>query len=663
LNVAASDGFIEGFLDDYFAECDEHLAAATRALLLLETTIGAPSAERAAIDELFRIFHSLKGISAMVELRPAEQLAHEVEHYLRAIRDREAALTPAGIEVLLQATQRLEDVIAARRFGRPMPSIVDAAARVAAMAATQATPEPLARGVDDAAATRDPAEGAATWICTFTPTRELLAQGIGVDAMRRRLTEIGAIVEAAPQVRSDGTIAFEFTLRTAGDVDAAAALRASPMVVSRADRAAAPAVLPAAPRPEGAEEVPPAAVSPSHVVRVDLTRLDELMRTVGDLVISRARLSDALDRVEKHVPPAEWRAAQENAGAIDRQVRMLREGIMRVRLVPIGEIFRRMPLVVRDLARDTGKKVLLDLKGQSTEIDKFLIERMMDPVLHLVRNAVSHGLETPDERVRLGKRPEGTITLAAATAGEMVTIEVADDGRGVDAAAVAARARADGRRVADDVLDRAELLELLCAPGLSTRDATDRASGRGVGMTVVKDTVEQLSGTMALETDPGRGTRFTIQLPLTLAIADALIGRVGREQFAVPQAAVREVVEVSSADVRVIEGHEIVPYRGASLPIIRLARAFGIDGAPGDRFHMFVVGGGSLAAVGLGVDRIVGQREIVVRAIADPLVRVDGVAGATDLGDGRAVLILDPVALVRAQRTAGAGARRKVIGG
>jgi two-component system chemotaxis sensor kinase CheA len=662
LTVTASDGFIEGFLDDYFAECDEHLAAATRALLLLETTIGAPAAERAAIDELFRIFHSLKGISAMVELRPAEQLAHEVEHYLRAIRDREATLTPAGIEVLLQATQRLEDVIAARRFGRPMPSIVDAAARVAAMAAVQAPAEPPTPGVHDAAA-RAQAEGAATWICTFTPARELLAQGIGVDAMRRRLTEIGAIVEAAPQVRADGTIAFEFTLRTAPDVDAAAALRASPMVVARAERAAAPAVLPAAPRPERAEEAPSAAVSPLHVVRVDLTRLDELMRTVGDLVISRARLSDALDRVEKHVPPAEWRAAQENAAAIDRQVRMLREGIMRVRLVPIGEIFRRMPLVVRDLARDTGKKVLLDLKGQSTEIDKFLIERMMDPVLHLVRNAVSHGLETPDERVRVGKRPEGTITLAAAAAGEMVTIEVADDGRGVDAAAVAARARAEGRRVADDALDAVELLALLCAPGLSTKDATDRASGRGVGMTVVKDTVEQLSGTMALETEPGRGTRFIIQLPLTLAIADALIGRVGREQFAVPQAAVREVVEVAAADVRVIEGHEIVPYRGASLPIIRLARAFGIDSAPGDRFHMFVVGGGSLAAVGLGVDRIVGQREIVVRAIADPLVRVDGVAGATDLGDGRAVLILDPVALVRAQRTAGAGARRKVIGG
>jgi two-component system chemotaxis sensor kinase CheA len=308
-----------------------------------------------------------------------------------------------------------------------------------------------------------------------------------------------------------------------------------------------------------------------------------------------------------------------------------------------------MPFVVRDLARETGKKITLLLQGQATEIDKYLIERMMDPVLHLVRNAVSHGIEPPDERIARGKRPEGTITLTAAAAGELVTIDIEDDGRGVDAAAVAARARDAGLSVPAGALDSAALLALLCAPGLSTKDDPDRASGRGVGMAVVKETVERLSGTIALESVSGVGTKFTIQLPLTLAIADALIGRVGLEAFAVPQSAVREVIEVAAGDVRQMEENEIVLYREAALPIVRLSRLFGIDAESPARFHVFVIGSGT-AAMGLAVDRIVGHREIVVRAVSDPLVRVDGIAGATDLGDGRVVLILDPMSIARLTR-------------
>ena len=282
----------------------------------------------------------------------------------------------------------------------------------------------------------------------------------------------------------------------------------------------------------------------------------------------------------------------------------------------------------------------------------------MDPVLHLVRNAVSHGIETPDVRISSGKRPEGTITLAASTSGEIVTLEIADDGRGVDAAAVVARARTAGLPVLSGTPDAPALLALLCAPGFTTRDEADRASGRGVGMSVVKSTIEQLSGTISLTTEPGAGTRFTIELPLTLAITDAVIGRVGDEMFAVPQAAVREVIEVPAAEVRLVEENELIPYRGGALPIVRLARLFGIANSAAGRFHVFVVGRGN-AAVGLVVDRILGQREIVVRAITDPLVRVDGISGATDLGDGRVVLILDPAAL-----SAFARARRaRTIGG
>src|SRR6185295_5522288 len=173
-------------------------------------------------------------------------------------------------------------------------------------------------------------------------------------------------------------------------------------------------------------------LSSGHYVRVDLARLDDLMRMIGDLVILRARLGDAIARVEKHLPSAEWRAIQENTSALERQLRDLRAGVMRVRLVPVGEIFRRVPFVVRDLARETGKRVSVDISGQATEIDKFLVERMLDPILHVVRNAVSHGLESVDERIAAGKPPDGTITLSAGASGEIVTIQIADDGRGID---------------------------------------------------------------------------------------------------------------------------------------------------------------------------------------------------------------------------------------
>jgi two-component system, chemotaxis family, sensor kinase CheA len=630
----STDGFFEGFLNDYFAESEEHLTAAADALLALDRTAHDPAAQRAAIDDLFRYFHTLKAISAMVELRPAEQLAHHLENYLRAIRDGQVALSTAGSDVLIDGTRRLEHIINAHRTHHEQPPIGDLLSRIDNLvgAASVETPAPKA------AAT--PMQ--LRWVCSFVPTRELLASGVGVDAIRKRLGELGTIVEASPEVLADGTIRFEFTVLTRGDFDLAAELYGLPITVERRG-------VTETDTPSLASAVSDASsAGPAHLVRVDLARLDRLMQNVGDLVITRARLTDSLNTVERRVSAVHWRPVQENLVALDRQLRTLREGIMRIRLVPVGEIFRRMPFVVRDLANEAGKKVLVDLHGQTTEIDKYLIERMLDPVVHLVRNAVSHGIEPPGVRVAKGKKPEGTITLSASTVGDIVAIEIGDDGQGVDMEAVAARAREAGLPVPAAV-DSAALLDLLCSPGFSTKVETDRASGRGVGMAVVKNTIEQLSGTLVLETTPGEGTRFIIQLPVTLAITDALIGRVGGESFAVPQGSVREVIDIAAADIRQMEGNEIVAYRDGALPIVRLSRLFGIDSGARANFHVFVVGAGS-SSLGLVVDRIVGQREIVVRTVADPLVRVEGISGATDLGDGRVVLILDPAMLARATR-------------
>jgi two-component system chemotaxis sensor kinase CheA len=662
------DGPFDGFLNDYFAECDEHIVNARAALLALESVVGDAAAERTAIDDLFRYFHSLKGISAMVELRPAEMLAHHLEHYLRAIRQREIAVTVAGIDVVMEGIQRLETVINAHRVHAPQVEIDDVIARVSAITATAETPRDAGSLVPQPAEREEEAR-LELWNCTFVPSGDLMARGIGVDAVRTRLLRIGKITDAIPRVGADGTVAFHFTVevtRTTPESEEIAAqiaeLRADGVAIDRSEAAASDRS-----DVQDGDSTPPGAsgsgdtsatggggASPSHVVRVDLTRLDELMQNVGDLVVSRARLVDTLARIEPHVPPSEYRAVQENSVAIDRQLRRLRNGLMRVRLVPVGEIFRRMPFVVRDLARETGRRVNIELAGQSTEIDKYLIERMMDPVIHLVRNAVSHGIEPADQRIAKGKRPDGTITLNASTVGDTVMIEIADDGRGIDAGAVVARARAAGIS-APDTSDVQALLAVICTPGFSTTEAADRASGRGVGMSVVKQTVEALSGSLSVESTPDVGTRFIIGLPLTLAITQALIGRVGDESFAVPQSAVREVVDIAVSDIAALEEHEVVSHRGIALPIVRLARLFGIPERPRDRFHVFVIGTGT-AALGLAVDRVVGHREIVVRAIADPLVKVEGVSGATDLGDGRVVLILDPAMLTRVTRNNGVGA-------
>jgi two-component system chemotaxis sensor kinase CheA len=266
-----------------------------------------------------------------------------------------------------------------------------------------------------------------------------------------------------------------------------------------------------------------------------------------------------------------------------------------------------------------------------------------------VRNAVSHGLEPVDERIAAGKPPEGTLSLTASASGDIVTIEIADDGRGVDVERVVAQARKAGIPIPAHVDDEA-LFAIICAPGFSTRDESDRMSGRGFGMAVVRTTVQELGGTVRMVSTPGVGTRFIIELPLTLAITDALIARVGSQTFAVPQTAVREVIELDASAIRTLEGSEVAPYRGGALPVVRLSSVLGIDAPPPPRFHAFVVGTGT-AAVGLLVDRIIGQREIVVRSTVDPLIHVDGIAGATDLGDGRAVLILDAPAVMRGIRT------------
>lgn len=628
-NPESSGKFFDQFLDDYFAECDEHLISIRRSLVILEDAVDSGAVDRTLLDNLFRSFHTLKGISGMVGLSPAEQLAHELESYLRGLREGTMLLSQPGFETLVAGVSSLEGVINARRNDHEIPAIDAISSRVKA-ASESSINEVEKTTVSQTSEIATTNSIIKRWQLEFSPTAELAERGVNVNSVRSRLQELGELLQAKPVVKGAGEIAFEFVLATSADQVTLDDLKADGLTFE---------ALPdeAVQKPKESQSVP--TIAPASVVRVDLDRLDELMRIIGELVISRTRLEDQLKELKQVAPSAVWRSLQETTLSISRQLRDLRESVIRVRMVQIGEIFERMTFVVRDLARESGKKILVQLSGGETEIDKFLVERMTDPLMHLVRNAVSHGLETVAQREAQGKRSEGLLTLSATTAGERIIIKIADDGRGIDRKLVAAKAK--GMR---EEIDDATLLELISSPGFSTRDEADRESGRGVGMDVVKKALEELGGRMSLTTKLGEGTTFKIELPLTLAIAEALIVSVNGQRFAVPQSAVREVLEVESASTKVLENNEIMSYRGKVLPLLRLAHLFEMNTPRRESFHVLVIGEDA-NAVGLAVDRILGQREIVVRAIKDPLAQTNGIAGATELGDQRVVLILDVGAL------------------
>ena len=631
-------------LDDFYAECDELLTAMREALGLLASVEKGGAQETKLVENLFRGTHSIKGNSAIIGLRVAEELAHRMEDLLRAVSKHQVAITDEVIDGLLLGTQRLEKIVVAHRLKKKLPEIADLLARfqssLPATTATRIPPiesSPSAPSLPVGAPATDPvaaarSKGLIIYQASFAPSPELDQRGVNVSSVRQRLGGIGEILSATPHVRGKGSIVFEFMVGLK-EVPADLGFWSSDGIQFKP---AAPAVA-AAPVASGdaAEEI---SLTPSHIVRVDLARLDDLMRIVGEMVIHRSRLEERIQQL-----PGENSGLKEVNLAFNRSLREMREAVTRVRMVPIGELFARMPFVVRDLARDSGKKAKISLMGNQTEVDKFLVERLKEPLLHLVRNAFAHGIEPPAERVAAGKPAEALITLQAASAGDFVVITIRDDGRGVDAAAVTRRAKALAVEVpvqsgTDNVL------AILCSPGFSTREEADRASGRGVGMAVVANTIRELGGTLTLETTLGQGTAFTLKVPLSVSIADAITVGIGGQVCAVLQSAVDEIIQMPADEARSINQNEVIPYRDGLLPLVRLASLFGGGKLSSPQLTVLVVSS-ERGAVGLVVERVYSQREIVVRPLADPLLRVRGISGATELGDGRPILILDPQAL------------------
>jgi two-component system chemotaxis sensor kinase CheA len=386
-----------------------------------------------------------------------------------------------------------------------------------------------------------------------------------------------------------------------------------------------------------------------NILRVDSERIDSVLNLVGELIIGKSMLQQALNEFAKFYPKEALRGKFADAMAFQARVlNDLQRSVMKIRMVPVEQLFRRFPRMVRDVARQCGKDVELVVSGQDTDLDKSILDAIAEPLTHLVRNAISHGLEPAEERQKLGKSSKGTLRLVAYHQGNQVIVEVSDDGRGMDAARIRAKAIELGFVTAEDAarLSDAETLEFIQRPGFSTAEEVTEVSGRGVGMDVVQSVLHRLKGTVHIETHPGQGTTFRLKLPLTLAIIKALLFRVEQRLYAIPLNAVTEIARTRQSEVHQVDHYEVLQLRNQVLPLVRLGRP-PVEGEDrgASKLFVLVISVGE-RKFGLIVDGLEGEEELVIKALDDHAISTDLVSGASILGDGRVVLILNLSAVV-----------------
>ncbi|RKG84163.1 chemotaxis protein CheA [Corallococcus sp. CA049B] len=672
------------FLPAYLAEADELLASAQKDLLAVEESVRKGQAQPRAVRELFRALHTLKGLSAMVDVESVVSLAHWMEASLRLADQAGGRLPESSVEPLVEGLRAIElrvRQLGAGKAASPAPAnllerLEALGPQVRDVAPRRARPVKL--DAETAFASRlTPSEreqlegglagGQRALRLDFVPSSERAAKGLNINTVRERVAKLAEIVKVLPlsgPAAGGASLAFALLLITrAEDAVLLDAVGGAPATV-RSLEAPAPAEAPPEDGgPGGVAVLPGAAVFEEELdepevrrggglLRVEVSRLDEAMEWLAALVVNRSRLMRAVAALTQAGAPTRELTAilQENG----RQLRDLRSAILRLRMVRVGDVLERLPLLVRGLRRATGKAVRLELDVGDAELDKAVADRLSPALVHLVRNAVDHALESPEERQAAGKPAEGLVRLTChARASGQLELTLRDDGRGVDAKAVAKAANAPAPDSSDALLD------LLCRPGLSTRQEATRTSGRGMGMDIVRRiVVEQLGGELRMETRKGVGTTFTLSVPLTVTLMDAIVFECAGRRYAVAVGTVEELIDVAGV-VRPAgaDGLGLVERRGAAVPLVSVARLLDAPGAAD------ATGQGAKALivrqrgepVAFAVDRLVGQQEIVLRPLEDPLVRVPGVAGATDLGDGQPTLVLDLGALGAAR----AGRRKR----
>jgi two-component system, chemotaxis family, sensor kinase CheA len=684
-------------LQFWMVEADEQLQVLDEDLIRLERE----SDDEDLLQRIFRAAHTLKGSSGTIKHNRMAHLTHAMEGVLDELRDDKMSVTSDLIDVLLDSLDNLgllKDEVTTLTVNDDIPvdELVDRlnALREASEAAaddTEAAEEPAA----DAAPAAKPAfsfdltEAQQDVIQSATVKGDSVFHiNVGIDpesallAARKLqlLTEAasaGEVLVSVPTmdevmeessstdldlllVTKESEAAVHSALSVILDVQdiaivsfeateeaAEAEAGAEPAAAANGARAAAP------PRPAAKA----AAKAAATTVRVDVERLDALMNLVGEMVIDKTRLLQlGRELSARYDSDPSVQALADANSHIGRITDELQEEVMRSRMLPVENVFNRFPRMIRDLTRKAGKKINFVVEGKETELDRSVIEEIGDPLIHLLRNSIDHGIEVPEDRVAAGKSEEGTITLSARHEENHIVIRVADDGKGIDGEKVAAKAVKNGllTQEAADRLTPAESADLIFAAGLSTAEVVSEVSGRGVGMDIVKTNIEKLNGTVSISTELGKGTEIEVHMPLTLAIIRALLTKVEGRVFSVPLVSVRETLELAGQSIRTVGGREVIMLRGEVLPLLRLNQVFparnglpelangegaGAEIDDNNRFIVAVRLGDR--QVGMIVDELVGEQEVVIKSLGNFIGDVDGIAGATILGDGRVAMIVD----------------------
>ena len=651
---------LQRFHATFFEESREGLDAMEAGLLEMEGGQQDPE----VINSVFRAAHSIKGGAGTFGFDTIAGVTHVLETLLDELRAGKRPLEAAAVDAMLASVDVLRALLREAEHGQP--------ADPAAVAAVKARLEAVLSGTAAAPVVAKQEETAEPegWQIGFVPAPSLFMSGNDPLRIIRELETLGPLQVDARMQRLPGFeqmdpleayIAWDLGLTgriprskiedTFAWVVDDCELDIQPILAppSLATSAPAPvqeAVAEAAPRPSAAGNAPTnAAHEAESSIRVSVDKVDALINLVGELVITQAMLK----QVSGGLDPSHAERLLAGLDLLERNTRDLQEAVIGVRMLPVDAVFRRFPRLVRDLSSRLGKQVRLRTIGEGTELDKGLIEKIADPLVHLVRNSIDHGLEMPDVRKQAGKDETGTITLAASHQGGHIVIEVSDDGRGLNRDKILAKAHERGLAIPDNPSD-AQVWDLIFQPGFSTADAVTDLSGRGVGMDVVRRNIQALGGEVQLESHTGAGTRVLIRLPLTLAILDGMTVSVAGETLILPLAYVLEALQPKAEDIRTMAGEgRVLRVRGEYLPILSLGNYYGYrTDSHADPLVVVVEGDGQKIA--LEVDELLGQQQVVVKNIENNYRRIGGVSGATILGDGRVALIVDVGGLVRSLR-------------
>jgi len=682
----------------FFETSQELLQALNEESLKLEKNPG----DEEIVRSIRRTVHTLKGDSAACGLRELSELAHLFED---ALMLESAACHGALAEIAFSAADVFAEMLAAYHGGGPMPATESLRQRINELTAAPAAKKPRRR--------KKSVEPARTSGKDWTDAeKRALAQaqaaGLGLydivvkidphctmpiaarQLIQNAISGIGQVIVVRPDAKSPAASKqVEFVFATAQSKEQIAAKCHIPTIAGDITvaliEAAAPAKASAkiaqqdvAPEPEAAASALPASTAPAsesvssvqaapveeralapepglsqalveNILRVEAGRIDNVLNLVGELIIGKSMLQQALGEFGKRYPKELLRGKFADAMAFQARVlNDLQRSVMKIRMVPVDQLFRRFPRIVRDVARQCGREVDLELSGQETDLDKGILDAIAEPLTHLVRNAVSHGIEPAEERRRLGKSPRGKIRLNAYHQGNQVVVEISDDGRGIDAQKIRTKALELGMVTAEEAarLTEGETLDFIFRPGFSTAEEVTEVSGRGVGMDVVQSVLQRLKATIHVETHVGQGTTFRLKLPLTLAIIKALMFWVEQRLYAIPLNAVSQIARAMESEVHQVDNYEVLQLRNQVLPLLRLGRpsAPDVDRKSSKLFVLVITVGER--KYGLIVDSLEGEEELVIKALDDQTFSTDLVNGASILGDGKVVLILNLLAVV-----------------